>query len=98
MPLVRDFSVVLGPVGMAKALHALAPDFFPPWDHRIADAYGINLMWVGTETKGFYWKRFATFMAIRRKQVESLSSRVASPLKALDEWDYMRITRGRKDL
>ena len=28
------------PVGVSKALHLLAPNFFPIWDNRIARAYG----------------------------------------------------------
>lgn len=30
------------PVGVAKALHLLAPSFFPLWDKAIADAYGCG--------------------------------------------------------
>jgi hypothetical protein len=31
-----DFEEVLGPVGAAKCLHLLAPNFFPLWDRAIA--------------------------------------------------------------
>jgi len=30
------------PVAVSKALHLLAPDFFPIWDQKIAKAYGYN--------------------------------------------------------
>ena len=33
----------MSPVAVAKALHLLAPEFFPIWDHTIARAYGCNL-------------------------------------------------------
>jgi len=38
------FRNVLGPVGAAKALHLLAPEFFPLWETTIArKAYGVTL-------------------------------------------------------
>jgi hypothetical protein len=66
MPMVRDFSVVLGPVGTAKALHVLAPEFFPPWDHNIADFYGFNLMYSGNIETGLWWPKYSAFMEVRR--------------------------------
>jgi hypothetical protein len=38
----ESFDAVLGPVGAAKALHLLAPRFFPLWDTAIAQAYGVG--------------------------------------------------------
>lgn len=32
----KDFNEVVGPIAAAKALHFICPDFFPPWDRRIA--------------------------------------------------------------
>jgi hypothetical protein len=40
-----DFEQVLGPVGAAKCQHLLAPRFFPIWDRRIANAYGLPLQY-----------------------------------------------------
>src|SRR5216683_328566 len=46
--LFGNFELVLGPVGTAKALHLLAPQFFPLWDRQIAKAaYGIYLKAIG---------------------------------------------------
>ena len=98
MSTFRDFAAVLGAVGVAKALHVLAPTFFPPWDNKIANEYGIRLEYVGKVEKGFWWDRYMRFMEIRRGQVVSLGPTISSPLKALDEWDYMRITRGHAGL
>src|ERR1051325_5999064 len=37
------------PVGVAKALHLLAPGFFPLWDEKIAKAYRLS-----TDRSGFW--------------------------------------------
>jgi len=37
--LFKSFETVLGPVGAAKALHLIAPRFFPLWDDAIAKAH-----------------------------------------------------------
>lgn len=74
----------LGPVGAAKALHVLAPTFLPLWDNSMASAYGIS-------TEHGYFQ----FMLIRREQVISLPPEfpnALSPLKLLDECDYLRYT------
>jgi len=39
--LFADFQDTLGPVGTAKTLHLLAPKFFPLWDTKIREAYGV---------------------------------------------------------
>ena len=38
--LFGDFEAALGPVGAAKTLHLLCPQYFPIWDRRIAHRYG----------------------------------------------------------
>jgi hypothetical protein len=35
------FRTECGPVRAGKALHVLAPNFFPLWDNAIADGYGV---------------------------------------------------------
>jgi len=77
----------LGPVGAAKALHVLAPNMFPLWDSAIAQAAGVS------KERGYF-----QFMQIRREQVVSLPSGLpkdVSPLKLLDEVDYLRHTAKR---
>jgi len=80
--LFRDFNRLLKPVGAAKALHLLAPSFFPLWDNAIAKyRYGIwDLSWPG----------YLEFIRIRQKQCRGLPG-VPDPLKALDEWDYWHV-------
>lgn len=35
----ESFSVIVGPIGAAKTLHLICPDFFPLWDNPIANAF-----------------------------------------------------------
>ncbi len=88
----RDFEKVLGPVGAAKALHLLVPRFLPLWDRAIAVAYGLQLGYTGTNGK-----RYVRMADIARAQ----SARVGEDdafgddiLKALDEYNYCRFTKG----
>lgn len=70
-----------GPVGAGKALHVLAPNFFPLWDNAIA--YGYD---VATETGYFQ------FMRLVREQVVDLpveNMLGITALKALDEYNYL---------
>lgn len=86
------FEELLGPVGAAKALHLLAPNFFPIWDRRIAARYVGEL-----RQRGFNGSRYVAFMTNTAAQCEALQAKVAAPddvVKALDEWNYVRITRG----
>jgi len=88
----RCFEEVLGPVGAAKSLHLLAPQFFPLWDRAIAKAYGLRLGPRGTNARR-YWD----FMAITREQALHLH-RSGAPegnvLKAIDEYNYCHHTKG----
>jgi hypothetical protein len=88
----QDFEKVLGPVGAAKALHLLAPKFFPLWDRAIADAYQLSIGRAGTNGK-----RYFSFMEITEEQVKNIGGMDAlgrNPLKAIDEYNYCRYTKG----
>ena len=88
--LFDQFEDVLGPVGAAKALHLLAPRFFPLWDRRIAAAYGLALGPAGKNASK-YWR----LAQISREQSETLTASGIEPervLKALDEYNYCRFT------
>lgn len=92
MDMFEAFEVVLGPVGTAKALHLLAPHFFPLWDRKIAKEYRVPLVKAGSNGER-YWR----FMLISQRQCRALRSagRVRfNPLKALDEYNYCRYTKG----
>ena len=87
-----DFEEVLGPVGAAKCLHLLAPNYFPLWDRAIAQAYGIYL-----GPKGKNGKKYFHFMETTRDQVLRLRKERKGKkhlVKAIDEFNYCRYTLG----
>ena len=87
------FDEKLGPVGAAKALHLLAPGFFPIWDTKIAKAYMVG----GTKRAGYNADRYVTFMSLVQEQCRKLPSTRTlgrNQLRALDEFNFCRYTRG----
>jgi hypothetical protein len=89
--LFENFEAVLGPVGAAKALHLLAPTFFPLWDRTIAKKYRVPLD--GPYTKaGNYW----SFMWTSKRQNRALiaDGYKGNALKAIDEWNYCHLSKG----
>ena len=85
------FERTLGAVGAAKALHLLAPHFFPLWDSGIATAYDLAL-----GPGGSHGESYCTFMVIASQQAEHVGGEAMlgrNPLKALDEYNYCRFTR-----
>jgi hypothetical protein len=62
----NDFDIVVGPVGAAKALHVLAPRFFPLWDRPIAEGAGYYLDKRGTNANR-YWRWMLRTLAERSK-------------------------------
>jgi hypothetical protein len=91
-PIFRDFEKVLGPVGAAKALHLLAPKFLPLWDRGIAVAYGLQLGHTGTNAKRYV--RMADIAKALSTRVGGEDALGADILKALDEYNYCRFTKG----
>ena len=78
------------PVAAAKALHLLAPRYFPLWDEQIARAYDC------------YYKdqpatRYLDFMRIVKRFSDALASRIPADTKPftklLDEYNYARFTK-----
>jgi len=80
------------PVAVAKALHLLAPRFFPLWDAAIARAYGCSY---ARQPAAWY----LAFMRISREMVASFERTIRpllggkTPLKVLDEYNYARFTK-----
>ena len=92
--LFEDFEGLLGPVGAAKTLHLLCPQYFPIWDRRVAAAYGVRLR---ARARGGSADKYLQFMQISRNQCEHLGGQHAigrNPLKALDEYNYCHYSRG----
>ena len=82
------FRTECGPVGAGKALHVLAPKFFPLWDNGIAQSYGVS-------TESGYFQ----FMNAVKAQVLNLPEEIApgvTALKVLDEWNYLRTSAVRR--
>ncbi|HEY5181426.1 MAG TPA: hypothetical protein VIJ07_16910 [Dermatophilaceae bacterium] len=84
----RDFVNVLWPVGTAKALHVLAPTFFPIWDESIAAAFRLRLSPPAASVASYL-----RLMAIASRFAKA--SGFEDALKALDEWAYVKFTLAR---
>jgi len=91
-PVFTDFEAVLGPVGAAKALHLLAPGFLPLWDRAIAVAYGLALGATGTNAPRY--TRLALIAKDQAKRIGGTAILGRNVLKAIDEYNYCRFTKG----
>jgi hypothetical protein len=83
---------VIGPVGAAKAMHLLSPEFFPLWDRTIASKYGVSL-----KPRGENAPAYLRFMEITKQQVSGLGNtelRSQGILKLIDEYNYSVFTKG----
>jgi hypothetical protein len=88
----KAFEEVLGPVMAAERLHLLAPRFFPLWDRAIAEAHGVSL-----GRKGKNADQYCTSLRITKEQIEALGGEQVirrNPLKAIDEYNYCKYTKG----
>lgn len=80
------------PVAVAKALHLLAPEFFPLWDYKIARAYGCAYSSNPAE-------KYLVFFSKSKDMAERLQSSVnpkvmgKTLLKLIDEYNYAKYTR-----
>lgn len=84
------FRAMLGPVGTAKALHALAPTFFPMWDNDIACGYGLS-----AESSGYF-----QFMMLAKQQLKGLPADLIPDLslvKAFDEYNYYKFSTPKRN-
>ncbi|HET6882051.1 MAG TPA: hypothetical protein VFI31_17925, partial [Pirellulales bacterium] len=78
------------PIAAAKALHMLAPKFFPLWDKKIAKAYRCNY---ATEPA----KKYLRFMRKTKEIAENLAGDVEvgakTLLKMIDEYNYTKYAK-----
>jgi hypothetical protein len=80
------------PVAVAKALHLLAPRFFPLWDLKIANAYGCRYSADPAATYlRFLVKIRGLAGAMGNVHIEGTSKTV---VKLIDEYNYARFTKG----
>jgi hypothetical protein len=77
------------PVAVAKALHILAPNFFPLWDKRIAEAYGLKFKKPAEE--------YFTFCKISKYIAEKIKDFIVQPqkpiLRLIDQYNYAKYTK-----
>jgi hypothetical protein len=94
-PAVRHvFSVlerVLGRVGAPKAMHLIAPNFFPLWDNFIAPAYGLELGAVGQNSETYL--EFMELVQRQAAEVRAVLPARPDVLKAIDEYNYCRYSK-----
>jgi len=80
------------PVAVAKALHLLAPRFFPLWDLKIANAYGCRY---SADPASIYLRFLIKIRGLARAMgnvhIEGTSKTV---VKLIDEYNYARFTKG----
>ena len=106
---LEDSKLRKSPVGAGKALHLLAPSFFPAWDGRIAAEYGCP--WLTSDAAA---DSYLDFMEKTKRGLEQLKhdndrsladiekelcGQARFPktlLKFVDEFNYMRYTYSRR--
>jgi hypothetical protein len=74
------------PVAASKALHLMAPAFFPLWDDKIATAYECHYLYIPFMRK---MKALASDLAPQLK----LDSSEKTLLKLIDEYNYAKFTK-----
>jgi hypothetical protein len=79
------------PVAVAKALHLLAPGFFPLWDKKIAQAYGCDYS-LKPAQKYMAFVRLSLNMALSLQSVALPTGKTL--LKLIDEYSYAKFTKG----
>jgi hypothetical protein len=81
------------PVGTAKALHLLAPNFFPLWDQYIAAAFGCRY---ASDPQGAYLRFCGLTKAMlrhaRRYRPPLPREYTQNLLKRIDEYNYSKFT------
>jgi len=84
LKLFASFQRTLRPVGAAKSLNLLAPQFFPLWDNSISYGYGVI-----TEPHGYF-----LYMLLVKDQIARIDFPDGlDPLKTLDEYNYCKYTK-----
>jgi len=79
------------PVAVSKALHLLAPDFFPIWDQKIAKAYGYNY-YKNPKKKYFLFCRIIKNVADKVEDCVVHSDKTL--VKLIDEYNFSKYTGG----
>ncbi len=81
------------PVGVAKALHLLAPEFFPMWDNEIAKHY-VGELPTDSEQRAQEYFLFCTIArAVAEREAAVLEDLERPFLKLFDEFNYAKFTK-----
>ncbi|MCL4559002.1 MAG: hypothetical protein M1281_00090 [Chloroflexi bacterium] len=83
------------PVGTAKAMHLLAPSFFPIWDDLISNAY--NCPFSGVDFPEDRYIQFIRKMKQVVREIQGFSNTFQNNrtlLKLIDEYNYAKYTKG----
>ena len=79
------------PVSVAKALHVIAPSFFPLWDTAIARHYGCDYSKLPA-------KKYFLFCIKMKNMAKAVKNYVNKPpdklLKLMDEYNFAKYTKG----
>lgn len=78
------------PVAASKALHLLAPAFFPLWDDKIARAYGCYYHFEAAEKYVSFCKKMKTISAAAKQYVDRTDKTLA---KLIDQYNYAKFTK-----
>jgi hypothetical protein len=74
------------PVAASKALHLMAPAFFPLWDDKIATAYECHYLYIP------FMQKMKALASILAPQVK-LDGSEKTLLKLIDEYNYAKFTK-----
>lgn len=85
---------VKSPVATAKALHLLAPEFFPLWDYKIARAYRHNYSHNPQEKYLLFLRTSKELLEKLRPHVKAQALKNKTLLKLIDEYNYAKYTKG----
>jgi hypothetical protein len=83
------------PVAVGKALHLLAPSFFPLWDNEIARAYGCSFKNPAESYVSFCYliKHIAEEIKKYTEVKKYMEERGYSLLKLIDEYNFSKYTK-----
>jgi hypothetical protein len=88
---------IKSPVSVAKALHLLAPKFFPIWDYKIATAYKCYYSNPPPEQKYVDFVQKMKTLAQQLQVQGYVPPSDKSFLKLIDEYNYMKYTNTKRD-
>jgi len=83
--------IMRSPVAVAKALHLLAPEFFPPWDNKIArKGYQCNY----AKNPAEKYLTFCQKMKTMESKIKNCADKPSKLIKLIDEYNYSKYTQG----